>query len=113
MSQTDIVHASDETFGQEVLASDLPVLVDFWAEWCPPCKAIAPLLDELAGSYAGRLKVVKVNVDENGATPAKYQVRGIPTLLLFKGGQLNGQTVGALSKSALVAFLDRHLSVAA
>ena len=110
MSDKSVIHVTDERFDAEVLQSDVPVLVDFWAEWCGPCKMIGPLLDEAAGQYAGRLKVAKVNVDENGATPAKFHIRGIPTLLLFKRGTLVGQKVGALPKSALSAFIEQALA---
>lgn len=108
MSQS-IVHATDATFEQDVLQSTQPVLVDFWAAWCGPCKMIAPVLDEIAVEYAGKLKVVKVDVDENRDSPAKYGVRGIPTLLIFKNGQLEATKVGALSKSQLVDFINSAL----
>ena len=101
--------SSDTSFETDVLQANLPTLVDFWAEWCGPCKMIAPILDEIAGAYAGKLKVVKVNVDENTGIPAKYGIRGIPTLMLFKNGQVQATKVGALSKSQLTAFLDSHL----
>ncbi|RME35374.1 MAG: thioredoxin TrxA [Gammaproteobacteria bacterium] len=101
-----IVKVTDETFEEEVLNSDQPVLVDYWAEWCGPCKMIAPILDEIAQEYAGRLKVAKLNIDENPATPPKYGIRGIPTLMIFKGGNVAGTKVGALSKSQLSAFID-------
>ncbi|GIX21853.1 MAG: thioredoxin [Gammaproteobacteria bacterium] len=104
-----IVQVSDETFEQEVLKSDMPVLVDFWAEWCGPCKMIAPILDELAEAYAGKVKIAKLNVDENPETPPKYGIRGIPTLMLFKNGNVEATKVGALSKSQLSAFIDSHL----
>jgi thioredoxin 1 len=94
MRSYDITHASDATFQAEVLESDVPVLVDFWADWCAPCLAVAPLLDRIAKRYAGRAKVVKVDVDANRATPARYGVRGIPTLLVFKSGEVVGQLVG-------------------
>ena len=101
-----IVHVSDATFDAEVLKSDLPVLVDFWAEWCGPCKMIAPVLDEIAGEYEGKLKVCKVDVDANPDIPPKFGIRGIPTLIMFKGGKLAATKVGALSKSQLVAFIQ-------
>ena len=105
----NIVHITDETFENEVLKADEPVLVDYWAEWCGPCKAIAPIVDEIAEEYAGRLKVAKLNIDQNPATPPKYGIRGIPTLMLFKGGNVEATKVGALSKSQLAAFLDSNL----
>jgi len=104
-----IQHVTDANFASEVLASPLPVLVDFWAEWCGPCKMIAPILDEVASEYAGRLKVVKLNIDENTKTPGDYGIRGIPTLLLFKGGNVEATKVGALSKSQLTALIDSNL----
>ena len=105
----NIHKVTDTSFETEVLNADLPVLVDFWAEWCGPCKMIAPILDEIATSYANKLKVTKINVDENTSTPAKYGIRGIPTLILFKNGQAQATKVGALTKSQLTAFLDSHL----
>ncbi|MEE4202280.1 MAG: thioredoxin TrxA [Halieaceae bacterium] len=105
----DILHVSDADFDQEVLASELPVLVDFWAEWCGPCKMIAPVLEEIAKDYAGKLKVCKVDVDANQATPGKFDIRGIPTLIVFKGGNAVETKVGALSKSQLTAFVDSCL----
>ncbi|MBL8515778.1 MAG: thioredoxin TrxA [Betaproteobacteria bacterium] len=104
-----IVHVTDSSFDQEVLQSTTPVLVDYWAEWCGPCKMIAPILDEVAKEYDGRLKVAKLNIDDNAATPPKYGIRGIPTLMLFKGGNVEATKVGALSKSQLAAFIDSNL----
>jgi thioredoxin 1 len=109
MSSEKIVHVSDDSFEHDVLKSETPVLVDYWAEWCGPCKLIAPVLDEVAGEYAGRLKVAKVNIDQNSAAPTRYNVRGIPTLMLFKGGAVEATKVGAMSKSQLTAFIDSHL----
>jgi thioredoxin 1 len=106
MSSSQIHHVSDDTFEPEVLKSEVPVLVDYWAEWCGPCKSIAPILDEVAKEYDGRLKVAKLNVDENQLVPAKFGIRGIPTLMLFKDGNVEATKVGALSKSQLTAFLD-------
>jgi thioredoxin 1 len=104
-----IVHVTDASFEDEVLKSDVPVLVDFWAAWCGPCKMIAPILDDVAGEYSGKVKVCKVDVDENGDTPAKFGVRGIPTLILFKNGNAEATKVGALSKTQLTAFIDAAL----
>ncbi|BBD76969.1 thioredoxin TrxA [Hydrogenophilus thermoluteolus] len=104
-----IHHVSDATFEQEVVKSEMPVLLDFWAEWCGPCKMIAPILDEIAEAYAGKLKVCKLNIDDNPETPSKFGVRGIPTLMLFKNGNVEATRVGALSKSQLTAFIDSHL----
>ena len=109
MSSDLIKHISDASFDSDVLQSEKLVLVDYWAEWCGPCKSIAPLLDDLATAYDGRLQIAKMNVDENRDVPAKYGIRGIPTLMLFKGGQLAATKVGALSKSQLTAFIDAHL----
>jgi len=109
MSSANINPVTDDTFEPEVLNSDLPVLVDYWAEWCGPCKSIAPILDEVAQEYDGRLKVAKMNVDENQQVPAKFGIRGIPTLMLFKNGNLEATKVGALSKSQLTAFLDSNI----
>jgi len=104
-----IHYVTDASFEAEVLQSTSPVLVDYWAEWCGPCKMIAPILDEVAKEYAGKLKIAKLNIDENQETPAKYGIRGIPTLMLFKGGNIEATKVGALSKSQLSAFIDSHL----
>ncbi len=105
----NIIKVTDESFEQDVLQSDVPVLVDYWAEWCGPCKMIAPVLEEMADDYAGRLKIAKLNIDENEQTPPKYNIRGIPTLMLFKNGNVDATKVGALSKSQLTAFLDSNL----
>ena len=104
-----IVHISDESFEEEVLQSERPVLIDYWAEWCGPCKTIAPVLDEIATEYSDRLKVVKLNIDDNPQTPPKYGIRGIPTLMVFKNGQVEATKVGAVSKAQLTAFLDASL----
>ncbi len=105
----NITHVTDATFDQDVLKSDTPVLVDFWAEWCGPCKMIAPVLEEVAVSHAGKVKIAKVDVDDNREVAAKYGIRGIPTLLLFKNGELAAQKVGALSKAQLTAFVDSNV----
>lgn len=104
-----ITHITDQSFEQEVIQSTVPVLVDFWAEWCNPCRAIAPILDEIAVEYTGKLKIVKLNVDQNNLTPQKLGVRGIPTLMLFKSGEIESTKVGGLSKSQLTAFINSHL----
>lgn len=104
------MEVSDATFDKEVLQSDQPVLVDFWAVWCGPCKAIAPIVDSVAASYAGRLKVIKVNVDENGATPSRYGIRGIPALLFFKGGKVADQVVGYVPQDVIDEKIQRLLA---
>jgi len=104
-----ITKVSDASFEEEVLKADAPVLVDYWAEWCGPCKMIAPVLEEIAREYAGKIKVAKLNIDENTQTPRKYGIRGIPTLMLFKNGNVEATKVGAVSKSQLAAFLDGNL----
>ncbi len=104
-----ILYITDAAFEQEVLQSTTPVLVDYWAEWCGPCKMIAPILDEVAKEYQGRLKVAKLNIDENPMTPPKYGIRGIPTLMIFKNGNVEATKVGALSKSQLTAFIDSNI----
>ena len=109
MAVQSIVELSDANFDQEVLKSEQPVLVDFWAAWCGPCKALAPTVDEVATQYAGKLKVAKMDVDRNQATPMRYGIRGIPALLLFKGGQLVDQVVGAQPKDEIKKVIDRHL----
>lgn len=104
-----ITHVSDDAFEQEVLKSDTPVLVDFWAEWCGPCKAIAPILDELAGQYQGKLRVMKINIDHNQKTPRTYNVRGIPTLMVFKNGKVEATQIGAVSKGQLAQMIDKAI----
>ena len=104
------VAVTDATFDAEVRKSDIPVVVDFWAEWCGPCKMIAPILDEVASAYQGKLQVAKMNVDENRDIPAKFGIRGIPTLMVFKDGQLAATKVGAMSKAQLTAFIDQQLA---
>ena len=108
MSQ-QIVHVSDSSFEQDVLKSNVPVLLDFWAEWCGPCKMIAPILDQIAAEYAGKVVVAKMNVDENPKIPMRFNVRGIPTLILFKNGQAEGQKIGAVRRADVAAFLDSSL----
>jgi len=110
MASADVTHVTDANFEQEVLKSSQPVLIDFWAPWCGPCKAIAPLVDELAKEYAGKLKVVKMNVDDNPETPARYGVRGIPNLLIIRNGQVKDQIVGAVPKGHLVRAVDNALA---
>ena len=105
----NIVYVTDDSFDQEVLGAKEPVLVDFWADWCGPCKMIAPILDEIAEEYADKIRVAKLNIDENPGTPPKYGIRGIPTLMLFKEGNVEATKVGAVSKSQLTAFIDSNL----
>ncbi len=109
MSSELITHTSDASFNADVIEAATPVLVDYWAEWCGPCKMIAPILDEVSKDYDGKLRIAKMNVDENRDVPAKYGIRGIPTLMLFKNGELAATKVGALSKAQLTAFIDSHL----
>lgn len=104
-----IVYVTDDSFEQDVINSDVPVLVDYWAEWCGPCKMIAPILEEMVTEYGDKIKVAKLNIDENPNTPPKYGIRGIPTLMLFKNGEVEATKVGALSKSQLAAFIDSNL----
>ena len=110
MASDLIKHVPDATFEADVLKSSQPILVDYWAEWCGPCKMIAPILDEVSAAYAGKLNIAKMNVDENREIPANFGIRGIPTLMLFKDGQLAATKVGALSKAQLVAFIDQQLA---
>lgn len=105
----NVSHISDDNFEQEVLQSEQPVLVEYWAEWCGPCKMIAPILNEIAGEYEGKLKITKLDIDDNPNTPPKYGVRGIPTLMIFKNGNAEATKVGALSKSQLTAFIDQSI----
>ncbi len=109
MSSEHVIHVTDANFESEVVKAGKPVLIDFWAEWCGPCKMIAPMLDEIASEYQGKVTIAKLNIDENPKTPQRFNVRGIPTLILFKNGQVEGQKVGALRKSDLAAFLDGKL----
>ena len=110
MASELIKHVSDASFEADVLKTGTPVLVDYWAEWCGPCKMIAPILDDVAGTYQGKLQIAKMNVDENREIPAKFGIRGIPTLMLFKDGQLAATKVGAMSKAQLTAFIDQQLA---
>ncbi|MDH5612979.1 MAG: thioredoxin TrxA [Gammaproteobacteria bacterium] len=103
-----IVYVTDASFEQDVLKSEIPVLVDYWAEWCGPCKMIAPILEEIVSDYAGKVKIAKLNIDDNPNTPPKFGIRGIPTLMLFKNGEVEATKVGALSKSQLTAFIDSN-----
>ena len=105
----EIAHIADDNFDKEVIGASLPVLVDFWATWCGPCKTIAPLLEEIAQEYDGKLKVVKVNVDENPNAPSRYHVQSIPNLMIFKGGNLAGQIIGAVPKSKLISEIDKAI----
>jgi thioredoxin 1 len=109
MSSELIKHITDESFETDVLQSDKPVLVDYWAEWCGPCKMIAPMLDEASKTYDGRVQIAKMNVDDNRTVPGKYGIRGIPTLMLFKGGEVAATKVGMMTKAQLAAFIDGHL----
>ena len=104
-----ILYVTDDSFEQDVIKSSEPVLVDYWAEWCGPCKMIAPILDEIASEYSGKIKVAKLNIDDNPQTPPKFGIRGIPTLMLFKDGNVEATKVGALSKSQLTAFIDSNI----
>lgn len=106
---SDISHVTDDSFEADVINSDVPVLVDYWAEWCGPCKVIAPVLEEIAAEYGGKMKICKLDIDANENTPPKYGIRGIPTLMLFKNGSVEATKVGALSKSQLTAFLDSNI----
>ena len=112
MSNPSIVHTSDATFDKDVLKSDKPVLLDFWAEWCAPCKMIAPILDEIADQYKDKIRIAKLNIDDNPATPPKFNIRGIPTLILFNGGKEEERVVGATSEQAISRMLDKHVEAA-
>lgn len=104
-----IIQVSDDSFDEEVIKSSIPVLVDYWAEWCGPCKMIAPILDEIVSDYAGKIKVAKLNIDDNSKTPPMFGIRGIPTLMIFKDGEVEATKVGAVSKSQLTAFIDQNI----
>ena len=108
-TESDLLHVNDLNFASEVLQSNIPVLVDFWATWCGPCRAISPIIEELAKEFSGRVKITKLNVDENPATPGQYGVRGIPTLILFKGGKVLDQIVGSVPKARLKAMIEKGL----
>jgi thioredoxin 1 len=107
--ESNLLHVNDKNFAEEVLNAELPVLVDFWATWCGPCRSISPIIDDLAKEFTGKIKVTKLNVDENPATPSQYGVRGIPTLILFKGGKIFDQIVGAVPKARLIAMIEKAL----
>ncbi len=109
MASTAILEVTDANFDEEVLKSEQPVLIDFWAVWCGPCKALAPIVDEVAQSYSGKVKVAKMNVDQNPGTPGRYGIRGIPTLLIFKGGQVKEQIVGYVPKETIEKAIDKHM----
>ncbi len=109
MAETDLLHVNDKNFADEGLKADLPVVVDFWATWCAPCRSISPIIEELAKEFAGRVKVTKLNVDESPATPSQYGVRGIPTLILFKSGKILDQIVGAVPKARLITMIEKAL----
>ena len=109
VNESGLLHVNDKNFAEEVLNADLPVLVDFWATWCGPCRSISPIIEELAKEFTGRVKVTKLNVDESPATPSQYGVRGIPTLILFKGGKILDQIIGAVPKARLIAMIEKGL----
>jgi len=109
VNESGLLHVNDKNFAEEVLNADLPVLVDFWATWCGPCRSISPIIEELAKEFTGRVKVTKLNVDESPATPSQYGVRGIPTLILFKGGKILDQIIGAVPKARLMAMIEKAL----
>jgi thioredoxin 1 len=109
VNESGLLHVNDKNFAEEVLNADLPVLVDFWATWCGPCRSISPIIEELAKEFTGRVKVTKLNVDESPATPSQYGVRGIPTLILFKGGKILDQIIGAVPKARLIAMIEKAL----